>query len=43
MNKERYLEEEKKLLDELKLTFYSQCSSEYKKTGKLENWTELTL
>lgn len=42
-NNYTYPEKEKKLLDELNLTFYSQCSSEYKKTGKLENWTELTL
>ena len=38
-----YPQDEKKLLDELKETFFSQCSAEYKKTGKIENWNELTL
>ena len=42
-NNYTFPEEEKKLLNELKETFYSQCSAEYKKTGKIENWTELTM
>ena len=42
-NNYKYPEEEKRLLDELKQTFFSKCSDEYKRTYDNENNTNLTL
>ena len=42
-NNYKYPEEEKRLLDELKETFFSKCSDEYKRTYDNENNTNLTL